>query len=99
MGLRQSAIARRGTKKSDLAEPRLAGLTRIATVKQSPRTADIVVVKLRRRAGGKHATSQAAELGREFRRRLRATRRLEIPQEEADQHVDIDPGPVGVILR
>ena len=98
MGLRQSAIARRGTKKSDLAEPRLAGLTRIATVKQSPRSSDVVVVKLRRRAAGKHATSQAAELGRELRRTLRA-RRLQTPQAEADTHVDIDPGPAGMILR
>jgi hypothetical protein len=97
--LRQSAIGRRGTKKPDLADRRLAGLTRIATVKQSPRTTDVVVVKLRRRGAGKYATSQAAELGRELRRTLRATRRLQVPQGEADKHTGIDPGPAGVILR
>jgi hypothetical protein len=68
-------------------------------VKQNPRTTDVVVVKVRRRRAGKHATSQAAELGRELRRTLRVTRRLQVPQGEADKHANIDPGPAGMILR
>ena len=77
-----------GTKKPDLADPRLAALMRIAIVKQKSRTTDVVVVKLRRRGAGKHATSQAAELGRELSRTLRVTRRLQVPPGEADKNAE-----------